>query len=191
MYCASCGAWNRDDAGFCLACRQTIASPGRAAGAESAGGWATPFYDRDVSARTVVFAGFWDRALALVMDTAISFGIGAVPGLLLLFVLRGSGIAIAIMLVGWVAGGFIYQLVAVAYGGGFGMRSVGIRIVRVEDGSRPGLARSALRLAARTAFGILPFLGSVLGPADALWMIKDGHKQTWHDKVARTYVIET
>ncbi len=126
----------------------------------------------------------------MVIDGAFSFSLGALPGFVLLFVLRGSGIALAVLLLGWILGYFIYQIVAVAYGGGFGMRHIGIRVVRVEDGGRPGFFRSIIRLIARTIFGGVPIAGGILGPVDGLWMIKDPHKQTWHDKVARTYVIE-
>lgn len=115
---------------------------------------------------------------------------GALPGLVLLFVLRGSGFALVVLLIGWFVGLFVYQIVAAACGGGYGMRALGIRVVRAEDGRRPGVARAATRLFARLIFGMVPVVGSVIGAADLLWMVKDPRKHTWHDKVARTCVVE-
>ena len=190
MQCAYCGAENREDAAFCLACLKTIVSMPQTPSVAASAGWATPFYDRETSNEGVVFAGFWNRLFALILDTIFSLLSGALPGLAVLILFRGSHLAVSLALLGWLAGAVAYQVIGVAYGGGFGMRIIGIRVVRAEDWSPPGLGRATVRLVARSVFGTVPILGSVLPLVDNVWMIKDAHKQTWHDKAARTYVIE-
>ncbi|MEX2446682.1 MAG: RDD family protein [Dehalococcoidia bacterium] len=63
-----------------------------------------------------------------------------------------------------------------------GKRALGIRIVRVEDGSEPGPRRALLRVAgtmlSEAAFGL-----------GFLWAIWDRRRQTWQDKLGRTYVV--
>lgn len=62
-----------------------------------------------------------------------------------------------------------------------GMGIFGIRVVRV-DGSPLPLQRSALRF----VILVLAILPMGLG---VLWALVDERRQTWHDKIARTYVI--
>jgi len=190
VHCPNCGAENRDDAAFCGNCRSTLGQ-----NASAGGGWATPFvdhqtFDHDMSAGDVPYAGFWDRFFALVLDSLFSLLLAAIPAVLLAVLLQDSGVALLAGLLAWSAGVFAYHIGFTAYGGGLGMRIMGIRIVRAEDGARPGFGRAFVRLFARGVFGIVPVLGSVLPMVDGLWMIKDPHKQTWHDKAARTYVVE-
>jgi uncharacterized RDD family membrane protein YckC len=62
-----------------------------------------------------------------------------------------------------------------------GARVLGMRIV-TADGSPPGAARAARRVLG----AMLSELGFFLGYA---WMIWDRRRQTWHDKIAGTYVV--
>jgi uncharacterized RDD family membrane protein YckC len=57
---------------------------------------------------------------------------------------------------------------------------VGLRIVK-QDGSPPGLRRGLMRTAG-TIFSEIFYLGY-------LWAIFDSRRQTWHDKLAKTYVV--
>ena len=63
-----------------------------------------------------------------------------------------------------------------------GMALMGIRIVREEDGSRPGVARVALRYAGYLLSSAFLLIGYA-------WAIFDSRKQTWHDKLAGTLVV--
>lgn len=62
-----------------------------------------------------------------------------------------------------------------------GARLVGIRIVRA-DGAPPGPARAAGRVAGSMISGIPFFIGY-------LWMLRSPRRQTWHDALAGTYVV--
>ena len=85
----------------------------------------------------------------------------------------------------------IAQYVMTARGGGWGMRIVGIRIVRADNGERPGYGRAFGRVLTRVFLGAVPVLGGLVQLFDHLWMIWDADRQTWHDKAAGTYVIKT
>jgi uncharacterized RDD family membrane protein YckC len=62
-----------------------------------------------------------------------------------------------------------------------GKAIVGLRVVR-EDGERPTLVQATLRLLGYWVSGIPFFLGFV-------WCLFDARHQTWHDKLARTFVV--
>lgn len=62
-----------------------------------------------------------------------------------------------------------------------GKRVLGMRIVTV-GGHPPGVARGF----ARTLVGIVSSMPLWLG---YLWAARDGRRQTWHDKAARTFVV--
>lgn len=63
-----------------------------------------------------------------------------------------------------------------------GMALLGLRIVREEDGARPGFGRLVVRL-----------VGFVLGAAPLflgyLWALSEPRHQAWHDKLAGTVVL--
>ena len=91
---------------------------------------------------------------------------------------------------GFVRMSALLQLAALAYHAGTwlvfgrspGMALMGIRIVREEDGGRPGFARVAVRYA-----GYLLSAGFLL--IGYAWAIFDSRKQAWHDKLAGTLVV--
>lgn len=58
---------------------------------------------------------------------------------------------------------------------------LGLRIVRA-DGEPPGAGRAAARVAGSWLSGAVAFIGYV-------WMLRSPHRQTWHDSIAGTYVI--
>ncbi len=80
---------------------------------------------------------------------------------------------------GVLAGG--YFLVGGVTGVSLGKKVVGVRALR-SDGRRPG----ALRGFTRGLVGLVSFAALLLGYMWALW---DGEGQTWHDKLAGTYVV--
>ena len=63
-----------------------------------------------------------------------------------------------------------------------GKMAVGIKVVNAR-GSIPGLGDAALReILGKIVSTIVICLGF-------LWIIWDGRKQGWHDKIAKTYVV--
>lgn len=63
-----------------------------------------------------------------------------------------------------------------------GKRVVGIRVYDFRQGGPIGYGRALLRYIGRLVSGIPCLLGY-------LWMLWDGEKQTWHDKIAGTVVV--
>jgi uncharacterized RDD family membrane protein YckC len=213
VICPSCGAENVEDAPFCLSCRRTFAAtvPATEPGERH---WATPYYDREVGPvpPAYVFAGFWTRALAYLLDTVFSFLLAVVAGVIVavtaLTLVDSSQSPprtriqeqqqddddLAALVFGFLAGAVPvylgYQLVAAAEGGGPGKRIVGLRIVRDRDGRKPGYGTGAVRVLSTIAFGLIPFVGNFAQLFDHISAAWDRRKQTWHDKVAGTIVIE-
>ena len=75
-----------------------------------------------------------------------------------------------------------YFLYTWSIGTSVGMKLLGLRMVRADNGEAPGLGRAIIRLIITMVSAMFFYLGY-------LWMLWDGQKQTWHDKVAGTVVI--
>lgn len=124
-------------------------------------------------------AGWWSRALAIILD-AIGVGIiaGAISSIL------GSdprstqyqGISLLLQ-----AAYFTYFWSAAGKGQTLGSRALNIRVVKT-DGSYLDYPGAFLR-----------FVGFVIACAvfliGVIWAAFDGQKQGWHDKIASTYVV--
>lgn len=146
------------------------------------------------------FASFWRRLVAAILD---AFLLGVVS----------SAAAEAFTQMSLPPLPFVevmYAVGFVAYGGTPGMRALSVRVVDSE-GSAPGIKRSLIRyvIPALSWVPLLIFFASpwwfldhgvailiVLGSAifavgllDPLWMIWDPDKQTLHDELASTYVV--
>lgn len=139
-----------------------------AAAAPAPGGAGT--FVLDVQA---VYAGFWRRAWALVLDFTFD-------SLALAIIFSATDDAFSWPLL--VAFLLINHVGLAAEGGSIGKRVLGLRIVRV-DGSRVGVGRAALRELVRCT-GSVWSLG--LG---FLWMLDDRQRQTWHDLAGGTIVV--
>jgi uncharacterized RDD family membrane protein YckC len=152
------------------------------------------------------YAGFWRRFFALFLDSIVS-GV-AIFGFVL--VVSGTGLEVLQSLAS-----LAYFALLDAGGGTLGKRVFSVRVIDVA-GNAPGIVRGILRhpfglayalmdvglfaIAAigdlELAFGaalisILVLLGLGVGSViDGLWMLGDPHRQTLHDKLAGTYVVE-
>lgn len=69
-----------------------------------------------------------------------------------------------------------------------GKMALGIAVVDADDGARIGYRRAFLRWATTSVFWALWVIPGVL---DHLWPLRDGRRQSWHDKLARTVVVRT
>jgi uncharacterized RDD family membrane protein YckC len=150
---------NGTEAERCVSCGTTMQPPSqdlRVAG---------PVVDLD-------YAGFCVRFLAFGVDWLILL----VPGLVLA-VIDPTG------LVGLVGSTAYYILFTGLRGQTPGKMVVGIKVIRIEDGSLPGLGVAALR---ETLGKFVSALALLLG---YLWIAFDPKKQGWHDKMARTVVV--
>lgn len=133
-------------------------------------------------------AGILIRAAAAIIDTIIS-AVPAVPvGILSAAILGYSTGSIRAAEVGLGAGiysaVFAYFWFVTAIGGGRGMRTAGLRIVRWEDGAKPGprVALGRVFLSSLASFAMLALV-------DYGWALFDPQKRTLHDKLAGTIVV--
>lgn len=125
---------------------------------------------------TMAYAGFGKRLLAVILDAIIlslpavglgfAFSFGKSGG-------SGSNILLTI----------IYEALLIALWNGqtIGKLAMGIRVVTADGQPVPvglAFARAGMKIVSGVALGL-----------GYLWMLWDPNKQTWHDKVAKTYVV--
>lgn len=97
----------------------------------------------------------------------------------------GAVVAGGLLLVGgYLLVGFVYLRGLAKRGQTWGRRIAGIRVVAAATGDAPGWGKAIGRsLFANFVSANVCYLGY-------LWMLWDADRQTWHDKVAGTYVVE-
>ena len=92
-----------------------------------------------------------------------------------------------------IAVGLLYNGYLDGVGQTLGKRLVKIRVVDAETGQPVGFGRGATRAALPTAIQVLgalvPLLG-VLSALDGLSMLRSDRRQTWHDRIAGTVVLQ-
>ena len=132
-------------------------------------GWSRPggsYVDR---------AGFGSRLGGLLIDGLVLL----VPNL----IVQSTSSLVASWIMG-VAIRLAYEVYFIASPSGqtVGMRAVGIRAIDAQTGGRVDYGRAFVRVLMSYVSGIPCGLGY-------LWMLWDPERQTWHDKVAGTYVV--
>lgn len=148
---------------------------------------------------SVEYAGFGARFLALAVDGMI---VGAIYLILMIPVLimgvmtaaggRQNPAAVAplisvlgllFQLIGWAAtvGYYIYFT---AKGQTLGKKALKIKVVGVENAQAPGYTKAFLREV------VGKMVSAMIFGLGYLWMLWDGKKQTWHDKIAGTVVVK-
>jgi uncharacterized RDD family membrane protein YckC len=133
-------------------------------------------------------AGFLRRLVAYIIDMVI---VGIPNGIIQAIFLGGaqsgdtSGGATVMALIGsvlilvWSLGYLIFFWTR--SGQTPGKKIMGVKVVST-DGELIGVGKAILRIIGYAISGIVFYLGF-------LWIIFDGNKQGWHDKIAGTYVI--
>ena len=131
------------------------------------------------------YAGFWQRAVALLIDWLIVVVI-AMPIIVVTFgadyfsldpVRRSGDLAIAAVVGAIIVGFWRY------FGATPGKLAVGVRIVDAATGAPPSTLRLVIRLLCYVVSAVPFYLGF-------LWAAFDRKKQGWHDKIAGTVVIQ-
>ena len=124
-------------------------------------------------------ADFWYRLGGFLIDFVVLYVIGLVIGLVF------SGNLVSQILIS-LAAGIAYSVYFIGSGSGQtpGMHLLNIRAVDAVTGGRVDYGRAFIRY----LVGIVSQLPCYLG---YFWMLWDPEKQTWHDKVAGTYVVPT
>lgn len=88
---------------------------------------------------------------------------------------------------------FAYELLQTAiWGRTIGKWAVGLTVIDGDTGEKPSWNRAAARAAVFTLPPILPTLGLLIVAFDSAWLLRDQPlKRCWHDKIARTRVVQT
>ena len=112
-------------------------------------------------------ADFFQRWVAYLIDTVVFWGLG--------FFFHNVLLAVA-----WV----LYETLLVSRWGGYtvGKKVMGIRVASVS-GAPVDATQAFLRAIGKLLSSIVLLLGF-------LWMLWDKDNQTWHDKIAETYVVK-
>ena len=132
------------------------------------------------------YAGFWQRAAAFLIDAVLVIVI-VTPLMVVVFRTRRisldptehSGDLLALLAIAAVVIGFWRYCGATP-----GKSLLGLRVVDAASGKPPTLGRLALRFLAYFVSALPLYLGF-------LWIGVDRRKQGWHDKIARTVVINS
>jgi uncharacterized RDD family membrane protein YckC len=129
------------------------------------------------------YASFWARALALLLDAVIVTVI-VVPILVL-----GFGVQEIPTENSWELLAFLATAAAViafwrAFGATPGKIALGLKIVDARTGQPAGIGRLILRFLGYFVSAFPLYLGF-------FWAALDRRKQGWHDKIARTIVINS
>jgi len=123
-------------------------------------------------------AGFWARFAASLID-----------GIIISIPYAIVAVAISNVALGYA----VYLLVGIAYftyfeggptGQTLGKKALSIRVIDLAAGGAIGPTRAFIRYIGRIVSSIPLLLGY-------FWMLWDGEKQTWHDKMAGAVVVPT
>jgi uncharacterized RDD family membrane protein YckC len=122
-------------------------------------------------------ASFFPRLVGLIIDAVL---IGIVNQVVDAVTAAAVGLILGII----VSAGYHVYFIASGSGQTPGMRVMSVRAIDATHGGRVAPGQALVRWVMGIVSGLACFLGY-------LWMLWDPEKQTWHDKVARTYVVPT
>jgi len=124
-------------------------------------------------------ADFWYRLGGFLIDWVVLYVVSLVIGL----VFRGNLVSQILISL---AVGIAYSVYFIGSSSGQtpGMRLLNIRVIDAETGGRVDYGRAFIRYLVAIVSGLVCYVGY-------LWMLWDPERQTWHDKVASTFVVPT
>ena len=135
-------------------------------------------------------AGFGKRLWAILIDTVLIWFVSGLIGKAMgqdvfsstdgVVSLQMTGLPALILMLGPI---FYYAFMEGKYGQTLGKKAAGIKVVRADSVEPLGLGKGFVRWLGRIPSSLILGLGY-------FWMIWDDEKQTWHDKIADTYVVK-
>ncbi len=136
----------------------------------------------------LVYAGFWQRFLATLIDGILVNVIGGILALILGFTLGVFGASESASGAGSLLGMFVgisyYVIMTSQKGATLGKQALGLRVQNIETGQNLDVVSAILREVVGKFISCLVLL---LG---YFWMLWDDKKQTWHDKIAKSVVVK-
>jgi uncharacterized RDD family membrane protein YckC len=120
-------------------------------------------------------AGFWRRFGAAIIDGILL----AIVDTIVRAILPAAAYLVLSLIINW---GYYTAMEGSARGATLGKMALGIRVLDFERGGRLSYGRALVRNVAKILSTIPIFLGY-------FWMLWDGEKRTWHDKIAGAVVV--
>jgi uncharacterized RDD family membrane protein YckC len=132
----------------------------------------------------VALSAWWKRLVALVIDNALLYTVTTVVALQA----TSSSTVSDLRVLAELALTFLYfgYLNGVS-GQTVGKRLLGIRVIDVATGEAIGFRRGLARYG---TVALLTMAFVVPAMIDGLWPLRDERRQAWHDKVARSVVVD-
>ncbi len=147
----------------------------------------TPPTPQPASSEAMTYAGFWRRFFASLIDGIILYAI-----VMIFFGFLMNSANSNPNLVGSWLGGLQWPLTVAIYAYsivfiGWKGQTLGKQFLSIKVVTATGGQVSWVQAIVREVFKIVSSYALLLG---YLWMLWDKDKQTWHDKVSKTYVIK-
>ena len=132
----------------------------------------------------VALSAWWKRLVALVIDNALLYAVTTVVALQA----TSSSTVTNLRVLAELALTFLYfGYLNGVYGQTVGKRLLGIRVIDVATGGAIGFRRGLARYG---TVALLTMAFVVPAMIDGLWPLRDERRQAWHDKVARSLVVD-
>ncbi len=208
MICSSCGAKVADGTAFCGSCGRPIVgfSVGQAAPVVQSADMAIPLGAVPRAVGAVVYAGFWLRVVAAIIDGLIL----GVPFAFITFLLIVSALPfiaqsrdpmtiIATMLprimflaIIYIVGTWLYWslMESSSWQATLGKKALGLQVTDMA-GSRPTFGRTSGRFFAGRGIGIVPYLGALYFLISCIVAGFTERKQALHDMIANCLVVRS
>ncbi len=192
MICERCGCTYAENVKACPMCRDAPVGSEIQGFETQAGDTLTtegPEICNGISDAPVVYAGFWIRLLAVMIDAAVlslfSTAVYAAGVALMRMLAEDPDPEKAVLIPQFIANALMEAFYFIYFhavtGQTAGKKALGIKVVQ-RDGTPVGWPRSAIR-----------YLGSVVSMfafcLGYFWVAVDSRKRGWHDKIADTLVI--
>jgi uncharacterized RDD family membrane protein YckC len=128
------------------------------------------------STTTMYFAGIGTRFIASIVDSIFLGIIGGVLGVVIGN--EDSNTLISVLI------GLAYYVIMIGSSGQtLGCRLMHIRVVTTDNGQVPGYGTATVRYLSSFISAFVLMLGYI-------WAFFNPQRQTWHDMIARTYVVK-
>lgn len=144
-----------------------------------------------VAASQVIYASFWRRFGAALIDGVIVYFIGFVIGFVIGFIagFTGNSAKTGIfntlnILISLLIGEFYYIYLIGKFGQTLGKKWLRVKVIKIGTDEVPGYFKAFLR------DGVGKILSAIILLLGYFWMLWDSQKQTWHDKIAGTIVVK-